>query len=129
MTPYLRFSGECEEALNFYASVLGGKVEGLHRYAGSPMESDVPPGFKNKIMHASLTSPLGTLMGSDVSQPLPDGNRVSLSIAPQGADAQRIFDGLAQGGQIVMPLEEVFWGGKFGMLTDRYGFSWMISVP
>src|SRR5271166_3282534 len=114
MTPYLSFSGKCEEALNFYASVLGGKIEGFNRYEGSPMESNVPPDFKNKIMHASLTSPLGTLMGSDTSQPLPDGNRVSLSIAPQGADAQRIFDGLAQGGQVMMPLQDVFWGGKFG---------------
>jgi PhnB protein len=128
VTPYLSFSGNCEEALNFYASVLGGKIEGLNRFAGSPMESDVPADFKNKIMHGSLTSPLGTLMGADSSQPLDKGNRVSLSITPQAADADRIFGRLADGGAVMMPLQEVFWGGRFGVVTDRYGFSWMLSV-
>jgi PhnB protein len=128
VTPYLSFSGNCEEALNFYASVLGGRIEGLNRFAGSPMESDVPPDFKNKIMHGSLTSPLGTLMGADSSQSLDEGNRISLSITPQSADADRIFGRLAEGGTVMMPLQEVFWGGRFGVVTDRYGFSWMLSV-
>lgn len=128
MTPYLSFNGNCEEAVNFYASVFGGKIEGINRYAGSPMESDVPADFKNKVMHASLTSPLGTLFASDNAQHQQSGNRISLSISPSAADAQRIFDRLAEGGSVMMPLGEVFWGGKFGMVTDRYGFHWMISA-
>src|SRR5271165_98601 len=128
MTPYLSFTGNCEEAFTFYASVLGGKVEGMNRFAGSPMESEVPAGFKNKIMHGSITSPLGALMGADSARPLDDGNRISLSIAPPAGDAQRIFDQFADGGEIIMPLQEVFWGGKFGMVCDRYGFNWMLSV-
>ena len=128
MTPYLSFTGNCEEALDFYSSALGGKVEGVHRYEGSPMESDVPADFKNKIMHATFNSPLGTFMASDTSRPLGDGNRISLSINPASADAQRIFDRLSEGGQALMPLQDVFWGGKFGMLTDRYGFHWQISA-
>ena len=84
--------------------------------------------FKNKIMHASITTPVGTLMGADSSHPLGDASRVSLSITPAAADAQRIFDSLSEGGTVLMPFAEVFWGGKFGTVTDRYGFTWMLSV-
>jgi len=128
VTPYLSFSGNCEEALNFYASILGGKVAGLNLFAGSPMEFEVPANFKNKIMHGSVTSPLGTLMGADSSRPLGNGNRISLSITPSAADGDRIFGRLADGGDVIMPLQEVFWGGHFGVVTDRYGFTWMLTI-
>ena len=128
MTPYLAFAGTCEEALNEYAAIFGGTIENLNRYEGSPMESRVPPEFKTKIMHASLSSPLGTLMAADNSAPLPEGSRVSISITPSANDGERVFNALAAGGKVGMPLEDVFWGGKFGMVTDRFGIDWLISI-
>jgi PhnB protein len=128
MTPYLAFSGSCEEALNVYASLFGGTIEGINRYEGSPMEDQVPADFKTKVMHATLLSPLGTLMASDSCRPLPEGSRVSISIAPTAADGARIFDELAAGGEVGMPLQDVFWGGKFGMVTDRFGIDWLVSI-
>jgi PhnB protein len=128
MTPYLSFSGSCEEALDAYKTIFGGTIESLNRYEGSPMEAQVPADFKTKIMHATLISPLGTLMASDTSRPLEEGSRISISVAPSAADGERIFNGLADGGKIEMPLQDVFWGGKFGMLTDRFGIDWLVSV-
>jgi PhnB protein len=128
MTPYISFAGTCEEALDAYKSIFRGTIQGLNRYAGSPMESQVPADFKEKIMHASLSTPLGTLMASDSSRPLEPGSQISISIAPSAEDAERIFNGLADGGKVEMPLQDVFWGGKFGMLTDRFGIDWLISV-
>jgi PhnB protein len=127
VTPYLSFAGTCEEAMTFYKSALGGELAFNH-FGGSPMESEVPPEFKTKVMHASLTSPHGTLMASDSWHPMPPGNHVSLSIAASSAEAPALFEALSSGGSVMMPLGEVFWGGSFGMLTDKYGFTWMISV-
>jgi PhnB protein len=67
-------------------------------------------------------------MASDTSRPLEEGSRISISVAPSAADGERIFNGLADGGKIEMPLQDVFWGGKFGMLTDRFGIDWLVSV-
>jgi PhnB protein len=128
MTPYLSFAGNCEEALDAYQSIFGGTIESLNRYEGSPMETQVPADFKEKIMHATLASPLGTLMASDSSRPLEPGSQISISISPSAAEAERVFNGLADGGKVEMPLQEVFWGGKFGMLTDRFGIDWLVSV-
>jgi PhnB protein len=128
MTPYLAFPGTCEEAFTAYASLFGGKIESLNRYEGSPIEGQVPADFKRKIMHAAMSSPLGTLMGSDREHALPDGSRISISITPKAEDSRRIFEALATGGTVGMPLQDVFWGGKFGMVTDRYGIDWFVSV-
>ncbi|MBV8197389.1 MAG: VOC family protein [Candidatus Eremiobacteraeota bacterium] len=128
MTPYLAFQGNCEEALNFYVKVFNGKIETLHRYEGSPMEGQIPADFKGKVMHGSMTSPSGTLMASDTSQELTEGSRICLSLNADEAEGQRIFDALAEGGKVTMPLQDVFWGGKFGMVTDKYDFAWMMSI-
>ena len=128
MTPYLAFSGTCEEALTAYAAIFGGTIESMNRFAGSPMEGHVPADYKQKVMHATLSSPLGTLMAADQAQPLPEGTRVSISITPAASDGERIFNELSRGGAVGMPLQDVFWGGRFGMLTDRFGIDWLISI-
>jgi PhnB protein len=131
LEPYLFFHGRCEEALNFYQECLGGEIVGLSRFAGSPMESNVGPEYRDKIMHASFVAGDVKFMASD-GQPGsgPDGeDDITLSLATNDAgEGERVFAALSQGGTVEMPLAEAFWGGKFGSLTDRFGVQWMVSV-
>jgi PhnB protein len=131
LEPYLFFHGRCEEALNFYKDCLGGEIVDLNRFAGSAMESEVGPDFFQKIMHASFVAADVKFMASD-GQPgsPPDGNDdIALSLATTDAgEGERVFAALAAGGDVTMPMAEVFWGGKFGSLTDRFGVQWMVSI-
>ena len=132
ITPYLFFGGRCEEALEFYRQALGAEVEMLMRYNESP---EAPPpgmlqaGFEKKIMHASFRVRGVRLMASDGCDDRSkfDGFRLSLAL-PTEADARRAFDGLADGGSVQMPLGKTFWSPCFGMLTDRFGLGWMVTV-
>jgi PhnB protein len=128
LSPYIFFQGTCEEALNFYVDVFGGEIVSLNRFEGSPIEGDAAMDDKNKVMHATFKTGDWTFMAADGSDPRPAGN-VALSLATEDeAEGDRIFAGLSAGATITMPMETVFWGGKFGMLTDRYGVMWMISA-
>ena len=130
LEPYLSFNGDCEDALAFYCGVFGGEVTALNRFAGSPMEANLPPDYSQKIMHANFKSPTLAFMASDAvpSGGQPPGNRVSLSLATSDvAEAERVFAMLAQDGKISMPLQDTFWGAKFGMLTDKYGIDWLVN--
>lgn len=129
--PYLFFTGECEEALNFYQSVFGGEIVNINRYGGSPMESQAPPGWKDKIMHATFTAGDITLMAADSSHSPPGANNARARLSVGSADheeGQRVFDGLAAGGTITMPYSKQFWGASFGMLVDRFGIEWMVNA-
>jgi PhnB protein len=131
LEPYLFFHGRCEEALNFYKECLRGEIVGINRFEGSPMESNVDPDFRNKVMHASFVAGDVKFMASDGRPGAgPDGqDDVALSLATSdAAEGERVFAALAQGGTVEMPLEVAFWGGKFGSLTDRFGIQWMVSI-
>jgi len=131
LEPYLFFHGKCEEALNFYKKCLGGEITSINRFAGSPMESDVDAAFRDKVMHASFVADGVQFMASDGRPGAPpDGeDDIALSLATSDpAEGERVFNALAEGGQVTMPLSDVFWGGRFGSLTDRYGVQWMVSV-
>ena len=130
--PYLFFSGRCEEALEFYKTVLGAKIEMLMRFKESP-EPPPPgmllPGHENKVMHASFRIGESLLMASDGCGENSKFEGFSLSISlPAEAEAKRVFDALAAGGEVRMPLTKTFWSPCFGMLTDRFGMGWMIGV-
>jgi len=130
--PYLFFGGRCEEALEFYRAALGAQVDMLMRYKDSPEPQPpgmLPPGFENKIMHASFRIGRTTLMASDGCEEGPSFAGFSLSLAvPTEAEADRAFAALADGGQVGMPLSKTFWSPRFGTLTDRFGLGWMVSV-
>lgn len=131
LEPYLFFHGRCEEALNYYKESLRGEVTSLSRFAGSPMESQVGSDYKDKIMHASFEAGDVKFMASDGRPgPSPDGeDDIALSLATRDpAEGERVFAALADGGTVEMPLQEAFWGGKFGSLTDRFGVQWMVSI-
>jgi PhnB protein len=129
---YLYFDGKCEEALNFYAQCLGGKVAALMRFEGSPMDNkDLPPEWKQKVMHGYVDAEGAQIMGSDMPPGMGVGGYAGFSVSVFVKDgkekARKIFDALAQGGKVTMPFAPPFWGGHFGMLVDKYGVPWMVS--
>ena len=130
--PYLFFGGRCEEALNFYRTALNAQVDFLMRYKESPEPlppGRLPPGFENKVMHATFRIGDTTLMASDGCEEGQTFTGFSLSLAvPTEAEADRAFAALAAGGKVQMPLAKTFWSPRFGMLTDRFGIGWMVSV-
>src|SRR6266446_486021 len=131
--PYLFFNGTCEQAVEFYRKALGAEVEMMMRFKDSPEPHQpcmVPPGFENKIMHTSFRIGETTVMASDgcsAEKANFEGFSLSLSV-PNEAEADRVFAALAEGGQVRMPLTKTFWSPRFGMVADRFGVGWMISV-
>ena len=131
--PYLFFNGSCEQAIEFYRKTLGAEVEMMMRFKESPEPAKpgmVPPGFENKIMHASLRIGQTTVMASDgcsADKANFQGFSLALSV-PNEAEAQRVFAALADGGQVRQPLTKTFWSPCFGMVADRFGMAWMVSV-
>ena len=130
--PYLFFGGRCEEALAFYRTALGAEVDFVMRYSESPEPTPpgmLAPGYENKIMHTTFRIGTTTLMGSDgCGEPIDfAGFSLSLAVATE-AEADRAFAALADGGQVRMPLARTFWSPRFGMVTDRFGMGWMVSL-
>ena len=130
--PYLMFGGRCEEALEFYRSALGAQVDMLLRFSESPDPTPpgmLPPGFENKVMHASFRIAGNVIMASDGCEVGTQfkGFSLSISVATE-AEADRYFAALSDGGQVQMPLTKTFWSPRFGMLTDRFGIAWMVNV-
>jgi PhnB protein len=126
---YLFFDGNCEQAIKFYERCLGGKIEAMMRYEGSPAEQEVPAEWRNRVMHACLMVGDRMLMASDCPPgrfDRPQGFSVSLAVA-EPAEAERAFNALAQDGKITMPLEKTFWSARFGMLVDKFGIPWMVN--
>lgn len=128
--PYLVFNGNCAEALAFYQQALGAQVDMIHRFKDSPDPSMCPPGLGDKIMHVSFRVGNNRLMASDGQcQPGQGFSGFHLSIGLKDeARAEQIFAKLSDGGKVQMPLTKTFWAPKFGMVTDRFGVSWMINV-
>jgi len=129
LNPYLFFTGQCEAAFKFYAELLGGKIIAMMTHAGTPAENQVPPEWREKIIHARMVIGDQLLMGSDAPpghfQP-PQGFSVSLMV-DRPEDAERIFPTLAENGTVKMPLQKTFWAIRFGMLVDRFGIPWMVN--
>lgn len=131
--PYIFFNGSCEQAIEFYRQALGAKVDMMIRFKESPeppSPGTVPPGFENKIMHACFRIGQTTIMASDgdsADKAKFQGFSLSLSV-PNEADADRAFHALSDDGKVKMPLNKTFFSPRFGMLEDRFGIGWMISV-
>ncbi len=131
LAPYIFFHGRCEEALEFYKAALGGTYEAM-RMADSPMGKDLPPAAQQKIMHATFKGAGMTFMASDGQEEKtfdPALGNISLSVTTaDAAEGERLFTALASGGTVDMPLSDAFWGGRFGMVTDKFGTEWMMSI-
>ena len=125
---YVTFAGNCEEAINFYKEALNGEILQISRMGEGPME--VPENVKGKIMHARLKVGENVLYMSDTFDPasIVQGNNISLSLQPETiAQTEDLFTTLSVGGTIKMPLQDTFWGARFGMLIDKFGIHWMLN--
>ncbi len=131
--PYLSFNGNAEEAINFYADILGGEIQTIMRFNEAPASDDMPPipeDYMDKVLHASL-SVNGELLylsdtfpGMDVTQ----GDQIEINIAYDSEDALRIaFDKLAAGGTVKMPVDTMFWNAVYGSLVDKFGIGWSLD--
>lgn len=130
MNPYLTFDGNCAEAMRFYQSTLGGKLE-MMTFDSSPMRDEIPKGHGDKIIHACLAVDGQSLMASDTGPWAPFEGVKGMSVTlnyPTAAAAQPIFDALADGGKVTMPLQKTFWAEAFGMVNDRFGTPWMVNA-
>lgn len=129
MTPYLNFRGDCEAAFTFYEQCLGGKLGPVFRYAGTALADQVPADWQHKVMHGSISLGRQVLMGGDVApERYEEPKGISLSLQLESTtDAERIFSQLANGGVVMVPLEQTFWAARFGVVRDRFGVPWVIN--
>jgi PhnB protein len=128
--PYLSFEGRAEEAIEFYKRAIGAKVVAIMRYSEAPQmpPGTVPPGSEQKVMHSALMIGDSLVMATDgrmSGQMKFDGISLTLTAADD-AEAKRLFNALADGGQVTMPLDKTFFASSFGMPKDRFGVSWMV---
>jgi PhnB protein len=129
--PYLSFEGRCDEAIEFYKKAIGAKVDMLMRFKEAPDQSMVSPGSGDKVMHAALRAGDTQLLMSDgrcTGSPNFSGIALALSAASD-ADADRIFNALAEGGKVNMPMATTFFASRFGMCADKFGVGWMVLSP
>jgi len=129
--PYLFFAGRCEEALEFYRKSIGAEIIVLRRFKEAPEPvPNLPDCFDDKVMHATVQIGDSMWMASDGQC---EGNQnfegFSMSITlPDASEANRVFAALSEDGLVVMPLEKTFWTSSFGVVQDRFGVSWMVSI-
>lgn len=137
ISPHLNFEGQCEEAFRFYAECLGGEITTLMRYDDADLAGQAPDGWGKKIAHATLAfgdrkglmPHESRLTGADAPPEhyrKPQGFSVLLGLT-DASEAERIYNALAEGGTVQMPLGETFWAVRFGMVVDRFGTPWMIN--
>ncbi len=137
VNPYLIFNGNCEAAFLFYQSVFGGEFPFIGKFkdmpAGPADENCPPPSTEDaeRIMHVSLPIGNTVLMGSDSTSQSGDvviGSNFSVSINTDSrAEADKLFNGLSDGGHVIMPMNDTFWGAYFGMFSDKFGICWMVN--
>ncbi len=131
INPYLNFNGNTEEVFTFYKSVFGDGFAMVMRFGEVEDQSFLSDDEKDRIMHIALPMGSSILMGSDVPKAMgkvTTGTNIAISISAESREeADRIYAGLAEGGDATMPMDDASWGDYFGMLTDKFGIQWMIS--
>ncbi len=133
VNPYLNFPGTTEDAFNFYKSVFGGEFLTVQRFKDTPEAGKLSAEEGEKLMHIALPiGPNNVLMATDalesMGQKVTPGNSMHLTLGTSTKEeADKLFSGLSAGGNVTMPMMDMFWGAYFGMFTDKYGVQWMIS--
>ena len=131
--PYLSFEGRCEEAINFYKSTVGAKVEMMMRFKEAPadQQATISAEAKDKVMHAALKIGDATVMASDgYCTGKASFSGVSLALtADSPAEADKLFNALSKDGQVTMPMTETFFANRFGTCSDKFGVTWMVINP
>ena len=128
---YLNFNGNTEEVFNFYKAAFGGEFAVVMRFGDTPGCEEMPATDKNKIMHIALPIGGNMLMGTDVPETMEqvkNGTSVSISVNTDSEQQTRnLFEKLSAGGDVKMPLDNMFWGALYGMFTDKFGIQWMLN--
>jgi len=132
VSPYLTLNGNVEEAFNFYRSVFGGEFETVMRWRDNPQCEGMSEEDKNKVMHIAIIIDDSVLMGSDFvsmnGEQYSQGNAYTVAVMPDSREeSDRLFAGLSAGGNVFMPMTEMFWGGYFGAFLDKFGVKWLIN--
>ena len=130
INPYLGFDGQCEKAFEFYEQVLGGKITFKMTWGEMPGADQFPAETQKRIMHATLSVGDQVLMGADAPPDRykqPTGLNVSIHMKDK-AEGERIFNALAENGNVTMPFEQTFWSPGFGMCVDQFGIPWMVNT-
>ncbi|MCU1383022.1 MAG: 3-demethylubiquinone-9 3-methyltransferase [Acidobacteria bacterium] len=126
MNTYVNFAGNCADAFRFYATHLGGTIGMMMTHGESPDQSHANPKWKDAVLHARLSIGGTELMGADIPDAEPMRSAyLSLGVSSD-AEAERVFDALAAGGTVFMPMQETFFATRFGQLRDQFGINWMI---
>jgi PhnB protein len=124
---YLKFDGNCREAMTFYKECFGGELS-FNTIKGSPLEQHMKPEEGDKILHSSLINKELTLFASEMTRPTTTGDTIYLWLNCKNEEEIRsLFEKLSEGGKIDVPLQPAYWGADFGAVTDRFGISWYIS--
>lgn len=133
INPHINFNGNAEEAFTFYKSVFGGEFLKVMRFKDLSVPGfQVSPSEENKVMHIELPVGKNILMGNDVPEFMgrtnENENRSKIAISAESREeADRLFNGLSEGGNVEMPIGDSPWGSYFGMLRDKYGIEWMVN--
>jgi len=128
LSPYLRFDGNCKEAMTFYKDCLGGEIT-IQTIGETPMAKEMPADKQNLVMHAMVKKGDLEFYAADMMRdPLKMGENVSLCLnCDSEEEIRKLFAAFGQGGEVFSPLEVQFWGSLFGVLTDKYGIEWMFN--
>ena len=129
LNPYINFNGNCREAMTFYQHCLGGELS-LQTVKGSSIEDQCPPSMRNQILHATLLNEAIFIMASDMSGPggFSAGSSIAISVnCGSEAEIYTFYHRFCEGGKIIDPLKTQFWGGMFGVVTDKFGVRWMFN--
>lgn len=130
----LSFQGQCREAFDFYAKVLGGQVTAAFPFGDGPPDMPVDPKYKDWLMHCWLEVGDQALMGADMAPefaPNIDKPKNGFDVTYQtedAAEARRVFDALSAGGDVRMPFAETFWSPGYGNFVDKFGIPWMVNT-
>jgi len=129
--PYLSFEGRAQEAIDFYKSSIGAQVDMIMHFRDAPPEAQMSPESKDKIMHAAFRVGDTQIMASDgqcSGKASFSGIALTLN-ATSNAEAEKLFNALAKGGKVNMPMSETFFANRFGMVADKFGVGWMVINP
>ena len=132
LNPYVSYNGNAEAAFNFYHKVFGGDAPQFMRWGDNPQCADYSAEDKNRVMHTRLQIGDSEIMASDhvdgIGEKYVPGNNFAVAISPASKEeADRFFKGLSEGGKDAMPMQDMFWGGYYGHVTDKFGIRWMLN--
>jgi PhnB protein len=129
LNTYVNFRGTCAEAFRYYEQHLGAKIGVMMTHAQNPTPNPIPPEWKDAVLHARLTIGGTELSGADIPNAEPMRSAYLTLSIDRDKEAERVFTALAEGGRVLMKMEETFFASRFGQVQDRFGINWMVLNP